>query len=445
MQVPADAAPLLLPRQHQPLAGLLQVGRQPAGLLGHLHRVQGDADLPGEVLEQAAVAGRQLQPPSAPAEHQPAHLLAGVHQRNGDRLGVGPGRGAVRGRRLVPVGRAGLDRHERQPEGLRDRRHHRRQRRRGGERRLQAPAEQGQRPVGVGPAAVDEPVHPALQPRPQRRDRHGHDGHRQEPGTRPVDRHDRQRPDGGDVDEQDAAGEQRPQQGPVEHPLHVEQPVAQHRDRGRGHHRHGDDLDDGEHVLVRAGPPEGHEGVGEERERREDDRVHQQGDAGPLRTAGTAQPDDHARRGEQHQDRDGDPEGVARPGRHREHERVRVLDVPDRHGACREGQHQPQQRRQDHRRPRDRPPPGGGQPAVGEVQRHQHEQRDEPGLEGPGLRPHREVAAGQPQQHPLLTRAPEQDQHGPGEQRPAHRVRGARGDHDAAEESRRHHGGQQRQ
>jgi hypothetical protein len=60
MQVAAEAPPLLLASRHQPFARSLKVCREP-------RRMDGNADLPGEIVEKAPVGGRERLVPGAVA------------------------------------------------------------------------------------------------------------------------------------------------------------------------------------------------------------------------------------------------------------------------------------------------------------------------------------------------------------------------------------------
>jgi len=73
VQITSDAAPLLLPGDHQLLAGTLQVGRQPDG-------VYGGADLADQVVEHPPVGGGELLPPAPGGQGKPPDLLAPVGQ-----------------------------------------------------------------------------------------------------------------------------------------------------------------------------------------------------------------------------------------------------------------------------------------------------------------------------------------------------------------------------
>ena len=74
VQIPPQAPPLFLSGRDEPLAGALQVGRQP-------HGVHGDLGLPGEVLKQPAVGGRELLAGRPRGDHQATDLLPLVYER----------------------------------------------------------------------------------------------------------------------------------------------------------------------------------------------------------------------------------------------------------------------------------------------------------------------------------------------------------------------------
>jgi hypothetical protein len=80
VQIPAQPATLLLACGNQPLAGALQVGRQPDRLLGQPYGVCRHGDLVRQVREEPPLAGREAVLADARAEHQLAHRLTGVHQ-----------------------------------------------------------------------------------------------------------------------------------------------------------------------------------------------------------------------------------------------------------------------------------------------------------------------------------------------------------------------------
>ena len=221
MEVPAQPPPFLLARGHQPLPGALQLLRQQHRMQRHRHRS-------GQDLEDPPV-GHPERPLSSPQpDQQHADLLALVLQ--GDRLGGGAG---LTERGHLHVGDAEAGRW--QPQGL--------------AHRLQHPGEDV--PVGraarsvpetlaepdhglhrVMPFAVEQPVDPALQPVPGRREPDSDDRgcHQAAPQPDPL----LQQPLG-ELDHRDVHGHATGGQQPIHHravdqPVDVVQAVAQDRD-----------------------------------------------------------------------------------------------------------------------------------------------------------------------------------------------------------------------
>ncbi len=81
MEISAQAAALLLAGRHQPLAGTLQVLGQPLGLPGLLRGEERHAGLPGQVVQQAPIKGRERFVRAARGQEQLADRLALVGQR----------------------------------------------------------------------------------------------------------------------------------------------------------------------------------------------------------------------------------------------------------------------------------------------------------------------------------------------------------------------------
>ena len=139
VQISPQAPPLLLPAGHELLAGALQVGRQP-------HGVHGDLGLPGEVLKEHAVGGRELLTGRPRGDHQATDLLPLVDERPCVRFSLG---GPVSRRGTETFSLLEQDSSVRQLERLGDRFGDRRQYSLGGEGRLKASSQARGHRVGV--------------------------------------------------------------------------------------------------------------------------------------------------------------------------------------------------------------------------------------------------------------------------------------------------------
>ena len=164
---------------------------------------------------------------------------------------------------------------------VRHRRGDRRQHRLRWQAALQASTEHRQGPERVGTVTVDPTINQALQAIPQRREKHRHDPCRQQGQRRSTlhsVEHRAQPGDHRDVDADHADRQHHVQQGAVDQPVDVEQPVPQdrHRRRNRNHDR--EHLHDNEDPRIDLGCESGDDRVDNERDGRQCDRVRQPGD-----------------------------------------------------------------------------------------------------------------------------------------------------------------------